>query len=135
MRIHLVLPMPPSSNHYKKPRRRVGKRFSGFFLTPEARRFIGAVQGHARKVTPITKGFVEVVALVYRGEKRGKLQRGDLHNYEKVLFDSLQGVAYRNDSQIRRSTMELREDRLNPRVEVMITEFQPPKKPKRSRVH
>jgi Holliday junction resolvase RusA-like endonuclease len=121
--IRLILPVPPGANHYKKPRRSRSGKFQGFYVAKEAQKFLSAVAWIARNVTPFIDGHVEVSAIIFRGEKNGRLQRGDLLNYEKVLLDSLQGRAYRNDSQIRRATFELREDRKNPRAEVTVTPF------------
>lgn len=113
--MRLTLPMPPSANHYKKPRRQ-----GGFYLTDEARAFLARVRRLASRCRPIEKGMVAVEYRFFRGERDGRLQRGDLANYEKVLSDALQGRAFRNDSQIRRMVLELHEDRAHPRVEVLV---------------
>lgn len=124
--IELTLPMPPSANHYKKPRRN-----GGWYLTPEAIAFLYEVKLRTQYLDegPFV-GPVSVIYRFFRGARNGKLQRGDMFNYEKVLSDSLQGIAYQNDSQIRDAIVSLREDRERPRVEVMIW---PTEKKKRGR--
>lgn len=87
--MRLTLPMPPSANHYKKPRRQ-----GGFYLTDEARAFLARVRRLASRCRPIEKGMVAVEYRFFRGERDGRLQRGDLANYEKVLSDALQGRAF-----------------------------------------
>lgn len=122
----LTLPLPPSKNDLTRRMRMPGGGYREY-PTDARLNFVATVKrlGLVLKAKPIESGPVEVDVKVYRGEKRGKsgkvqLQRGDLANYEEILFDALQGVAYRNDSQIRRKTAELFEDRANPRVEVTI---------------
>lgn len=125
--ITLTLPLPPSANHYKKPSRWGRGRM---YLTDEARHYHATVRtiGLSHGIEPIASGFVALRFVVYRGEtmtKRGpQLRRGDLDGYQKVLQDALQGVAYRNDSQIRRYEAELHEDRARPRVEVTVSQIE-----------
>lgn len=114
--IALTLPLPPNANHYLR-HTRTGR----VYKTDEARRYRQTVEACTRGLTPIDKGELAVHLAVYRGnDANGKLRRGDLDGYQKVLLDSLQGRAYRNDSQIRRLEAHLHEDRVNPRVEVRI---------------
>ena len=48
----------------------------------------------------------------------------DLDNGMKVPFDALQGLAYRNDKQIRRIVAEYCEpDKANPRLEITLEEI------------
>lgn len=96
------------------------------YKTAEARDYEEAVALLAKqsRIRPIV-GPVEASAIFYRGERRGKtgkskLVRCDLDDLEKVLWDSLQGFAYLNDSQIHAKHTYLREDRANPRVEVRV---------------
>ncbi len=125
--IRLTLPLPPSKNDLT---RRVRMRGGGYREYPTSSRllFEATVKklGKVRRVRPIEDGPVLVELIVYRGldRKERSLRRGDLANYEELLFDALQGVAYRNDSQIRRIESELREDRQRPRVEVQVSEFE-----------
>lgn len=125
--IEITLPMPPSANHYKKPR-----RGGGYYLTPEAIAFVYEVRLRAGNLEegPFD-GPVCVVYGFYRGERNGKLQRGDMFNYEKVLSDALQGIAFRNDSQIRQALLSLEEDREKPRVEVKVWPIEKKKRGRR----
>jgi Holliday junction resolvase RusA-like endonuclease len=47
-------------------------------------------------------------------------RRGDLDNTLKSILDSLTGIAWDDDSQVRCIYAERREDKVNPRVEVEI---------------
>lgn len=48
---------------------------------------------------------------------------GDLDNRHKVLFDVLQGIAYKDDKQIKRMASERFDDKTNPRVELRLREI------------
>lgn len=45
---------------------------------------------------------------------------GDGDNFEKSLYDALQGVLFRNDKQVRAGRWSIAIDRANPRIEVEI---------------
>jgi Holliday junction resolvase RusA-like endonuclease len=60
-------------------------------------------------------GGVSVSLWVYRAA-----QRGDLDNRIKVLLDSLQGIAYKDDKQVRELHAFLEDDKDNPRVVVEV---------------
>lgn len=47
-------------------------------------------------------------------------RRADIDNYSKILFDSMTGIAWLDDSQIRYASYEIRRDKSNPRIEVEI---------------
>ena len=119
--IALTLPVPPSANHYKG-----FSRSTGWYRTKQADNYRAMVARLCRvaKVKPIDKGAVCVTLVIFRGlDRNGKMQRGDLDNYQKVLFDALQGFVFRNDSQVRRMLCELRDDRQNPRVELVALPY------------
>ncbi len=119
MTIHITTPLPPSANHYKRPRR----NGPGMFLTGDARRFIESVKKAGAGLTPYEKEKLRCEVQVFRGEKNGRLQRGDLENFLKVLMDALQGVAFRNDSQVARLEAEMFIDRERPRCEVLVEPY------------
>lgn len=106
----LTLPLPPSANRYW---RRAGHTI---YLSAEAKQFKAEVYllGKALRLKPLD-GPVRLTAYVFR-----KIKAGDLMNREKVLSDSLQGVAYFDDSQIVEAHFYLGDDKKNPRVEVEI---------------
>lgn len=104
----LVLPLPPSLNHYWKHwRNRVVK-------TTEAKDYVRTVrvQALARRMKPMM-GAVGVTMHVYRRQRRG-----DLDGFQKLLLDALQGVAYENDSQVTELHAYRHEDPSDPRVVV-----------------
>lgn len=70
-----------------------------------------------RGVRPL-EGQIRVAVSVFRPQKRG-----DLDNFFKGLFDSLNGHAWTDDSQIKQIIAERFEDKSDPRVEVEIKEI------------
>lgn len=120
----LVLPWPPSNNHYKGNRVIVpkdgSKPFVMYYLTEEAKKFKSQTEHIARAHgIPVLKGAV-LVAIKYFFPTAA----GDLTNRDKVLLDVLQGIAYENDRQITRKEEERFSDKNNPRVEITIQERQ-----------
>lgn len=63
------------------------------------------------------EGEVVITLDVYR-----PIRRGDLSNRIKIVEDALQGVAYKDDSQIVELTARRFDDKKHPRVEVTIME-------------
>ena len=123
MSIRLVLPVPPTSNHYWKPRAiwNRAKWIGTIYKTTEAKEYCKTVQivALAAACLPYSKGIDVVFHMVwYRGD-----MRGDLANREKCVEDALQGVLYANDRQIRAKHTEWILDRAYPRVEVWVTRY------------
>lgn len=108
-RIDITLPFPPSANRYWRV---FGSRV---VKSPEARRYIANVRA-SYAVVPMD-GPVEVRLEVYRPARRG-----DLDNRLKVLLDALSGVAYLDDSQVRRIVATQHEAPGHGRIEVTITQ-------------
>ena len=119
----LILPWPPSNNHYRGnrvivPKDHTQKPFVMYYLTEEAKRFKAQAAAIARaQGIPVLKGAV-LVAIKYFFPTAA----GDLTNRDKVLLDVLQGIAYENDRQITRKEEERFSDKDNPRVEITIQE-------------
>lgn len=117
--MHLVLEYPPSTNAAWRSmyNKHIGRVV--VFMTKKARKYKENVgkRGAAAGIRPL-EGDVTIRVRVYR-----PMKRGDLMNSEKVLLDALQGVAYQNDSQIRRAEFELFDDRVSPRVEVDVEPY------------
>ena len=111
MTIRLTLPPPISANRYWRTFR------NRTVVSAEAKTYKTAVGWIARAAIdePLT-GDVAVTLPVYR-----KAKRGDLDNYNKVLLDSLSGIAYTDDSQVTELHAYRFDDKHNPRVEVEIT--------------
>lgn len=108
--IKLTLPFPPSANRYWRHGR--GRTFLSQ-AAKDYRKAITAI-GVAQKIKPLD-GPVCLTAHVYRPAKRG-----DLMNREKILSDSLEGIAYHNDKQIVECHFHQADDKHNPRVEVEV---------------
>ena len=108
--LRLTLPYPVSSNRYwRSARGRV-------FVSAEAKHYKGAVLRIASPESVFFEnGDVIVHVDVYRPAKRR-----DLDNCLKVLLDSLNGVCWKDDSQIVEIHARRFEDKENPRAEVVI---------------
>lgn len=114
--IALTLPLPPSVNSYWRSVPATRSRRAKVLISEEGRRFKArchlAALAQCRK--PID-GPVTVRAVVYFKDRRR-----DLDNVCKPLFDALQGVCYRNDSQVCRIELVKAIDRANPRIELEL---------------
>jgi crossover junction endodeoxyribonuclease RusA len=112
--INLTLPVPPSVNRYwrnisvnNRPRT---------LISEEGRNYKREVALLARAVDPI-HGPVSVAYFVYRPRKSG-----DIDNYLKSLLDSLKGIAFLDDDQVVELHGYRRDDKTDPRVNVIIQE-------------
>ena len=91
--LEVILPQPPSVNHYTKAGRH-GRRYlpkNVVAFKQEARRIIAV---HAPQEP--SKNRLVVKAIFSFKDNR----RRDLDNYLKVTLDSLQGIVFADDSQI-----------------------------------
>ncbi len=118
--ITLTLPYPISANRYW---RHVNLPYGGFRVvkSKEAQWYRKAchVSWLQAKQKPF-EGAIGVSLKLYPRDKRSI----DLDNGMKVPFDALQGLAYRNDRQIRRICAEYCEpDKANPRLEITLEEI------------
>jgi Holliday junction resolvase RusA-like endonuclease len=119
----LVLPWPPSNNHYNGqrvviPKEPDKKPFIMVYPTEEAKAFKARAHAIAKAAgVPVLQGAV-LVAIKYFFPTAA----GDLTNRDKVVLDVLQGIAYANDKQITRKEEERFSDKHNPRVEITIQE-------------
>lgn len=62
---------------------------------------------------------LEIKVDLYFGTKR----KCDIDNFNKILFDSLTGIVWEDDSQIMRSITEKHYDKQNPRIEIEINKL------------
>jgi Holliday junction resolvase RusA-like endonuclease len=93
-------------------------RFPQRYMTPESKRLKWEYQLEARaqwRGKPLT-GDIEVSITLYFGTKR----RADLDNFNKLSLDALTGIAYEDDSQIAKLTIERAYDKKKPRIAVTI---------------
>ena len=115
----VILPLPPSVNHYLS---RTGN--GGVYLSPEARNYKAAATLTAQHAGMVMYTCpVAVTMHVYRARRVG-----DLDNYAKLVLDSLTGIAWGDDAQVVELHAWRHDDAANPRVEVEIrtvTEAQP----------
>lgn len=107
------LPEPPSVNAMW---RHTGKYT---YLSKRAKEYKDRVRliGKAAKVTMIRGKRVRVAV-----EWRRKRRSGDLDNRLKLAIDSLQGVAFENDSQVVEIHAYRKDDKDNPGVTVTVEE-------------
>lgn len=111
--IRLILPVPPSLNHYWiKVRNRI-------VISADGMAFRDHVQllCNLHDIQPLS-GAIAITARVYR-----PANRGDLDNYLKALLDALNTRAYHDDKQIVELHAYKAVDRANPRVEIEIQEI------------
>lgn len=112
----VTLPYPPSANAY-------WRMFHNRILVSKEARAYKARAGLlalAAGMRPL-EGELEVLVHAYRPRKVG-----DLDNLLKVLLDSLRGVAWADDSQVRCIHAVRFDDRADPRVELWVRAFQLP---------
>ena len=91
------------------------------YLTAAGAEFKARIQIAARqafrRIKPSTKEF-EVRAVYYF-----KSKKSDCDGPSKFVLDSLEGIAYGNDSQVVRFVAEKKLDRLNPRTVIQVMEL------------
>ena len=106
------LPLPPSAN-------RMWRCVGGVVkLSREGRQFKADAASWlvTQKVECIEEGDVRVEMHVYFPDRRG-----DLDNRVKPTLDVIQGISYRNDSQITLLVVNRALDKDEPRVEVYVS--------------
>lgn len=108
--LKITLPFPPSGNRYF---RNVNGRMVRSREANDYKAQVGTLC-NLEGLQPLA-GNVCVTVDVYR-----PIKRGDLDNYTKILLDSLNGWAYRDDAQIVELHASRHEDAANPRVEVSV---------------
>lgn len=88
------------------------------FMTKEAKALKEQYQWEAKgqwPTLPIT-GNIEIEIRIYFSDHRIR----DWDNWHKLSCDSLSGIVYIDDSQIRRAIVELDYDKENPRIEIKV---------------
>lgn len=114
--LFFTIPVPPSLNRRFKPNKH---RTFALNEAVHAYKSTVAILAIPHHFTPLDgKLFAQVT--IYRPS-----DRGDADNYEKALWDSLQGILYHNDKQIKRHILTLEVDKQNPRLEIAVTHFHP----------
>ena len=62
-------------------------------------------------------GDIEMKLVFYHGDKRVR----DIDNANKLVLDSMSGIIYEDDRQIKRLLIEMDYDKLRPRVEIDVS--------------
>ena len=107
----VILPLPPTVNHYYVNTGRGGRA-----LSPGARDYKAAAEMAVHRAHLVRyAGPVAVTLHVYR-----ERAAGDLDNRIKLTLDSLNGHAWRDDAQVVELHAYRHDDAANPRVEVEI---------------
>lgn len=63
---------------------------------------------------------LQIEIKLFFGDKRKR----DWDNYHKLSMDSMTGIIYEDDSQIKKATVETFYDKLNPRIEIIIKKYE-----------
>lgn len=110
----IVIPVPPGVNHLFAT---VGKRR---IPSREYKAFKENVASIAGMICyrPMLEGDVQVTLVVYRPRKAG-----DCDSTVKAAIDAFQGIAYANDSQVRRVVVEIDDDPLTPRAVFSVRNY------------
>lgn len=111
----LLLPLPPSVNHYWRHVLIKGK--PRVLISAEGRKYKKLVE----KVAPIHKPeYHETGRLAIHGVFHMARLGTDLDNRVKPLLDALHGICYRDDVQVEHTNFIRALDRENPRVELWV---------------
>lgn len=78
----------------------------------------GKVAMRGREI--IDKSAVDIRLCFYRKFAPTSRNYGDFDNLAKAVCDALNGIVYKDDSQIVKCTIEKRQDKENPRIEVYV---------------
>lgn len=110
----LVLPWPPALNHLYR-----------MVMVKGSPRMLISARGRAYKTecgweakrqgARPQKGSLAVTVILYRPRRIG-----DIDGYLKVVFDSMNGIAWDDDSQVQELHVYRRDDKERPRVEMAI---------------
>lgn len=91
--LDVILPQPPSVNHYTR-----ASRHGGRYLSKEALAFKQETHRRVAPFAPQSPSENRLVVKVVFGFKDAR--KRDLDNYLKVTLDSLQNIIFADDSQI-----------------------------------
>ena len=107
----IVLPLPPTDNHV------YGQRGKIRFMYPEAKHWkeMAWLQLKLQYGGEIKKGNVVIGEIIFYLKHWRDIQ-GSL----KLLFDVMEGIVYENDRQVVQFCVFKKEDKVNPRIEIII---------------
>lgn len=109
---------PKSTNHIYKMTCR-GK-FASMYMTQEWKNLkeLYSLQARVQKTDFLTCD-ISVEVILYFWDKRKR----DLDNHNKLWMDSLSGIVYEDDKQIKQMLLRKEYDRENPRIEINIKKY------------
>lgn len=70
------------------------------------------------KSNPLS-GPIEIIITLFFGDLRIR----DWDNYHKISMDSFNGIVWEDDSQVIKATIEKKYDKGNPRIEILVKEY------------
>lgn len=111
-------PAPLSTNNIYKI---ASKPFPRVYMSKEGKELKESYQGQIKAFWGhgIISGTVALYIKVYYGDKR----KHDIDNGNKLLFDSLTGIVFKDDSQIEQLGITKYYDKEDPRVEIEVLDL------------
>ena len=93
-------------------------RFPTMYMTEKGKEMKDYYQKTAKKQFKgnISLDICEVTVHLFFKDKR----KHDVDNFNKLILDSLQGIIYEDDNQIKKLTVDKEIDKDNPRIEIEI---------------
>ena len=90
-------------------------------MTPEGKALKEQYQWEAKRqwIGKPLEGDIKASITLYFGTKC----RADLDNFNKLSLDALTGIAYVDDSQIAKLTIERGHDKARPRIEILVNQI------------
>lgn len=118
-RLFISLPIPPSVNHMYANTRYGGKRLTrdAEAYIPVSRAIINLAMEEQRWIKPPRQTWLYLDCVFYMPDRKIR----DSHNCLKMLLDVLQDNVYENDYWVMPRINAVEYDKLNPRVEILVT--------------
>ena len=113
-----LLGEPKSTNHIYKSHCKFG--FPSYYMSAEGKSLKESYQWQAKsqwKKKIVGKPLEVSICLYFKAQRKH-----DIDNYGKILLDSLTGIVWEDDSQIWKMNVSKMVDKINPRIEIFITE-------------
>lgn len=78
---------------------------------------VAAMNGRA-----VMEGAVDVTIKLFRRFKQTSRRFGDVDNFLKAIFDSMNGIVFRDDAQVIRCVVEKYTSKTDPRAEIVVSD-------------
>jgi Holliday junction resolvase RusA-like endonuclease len=110
---------PKSTSHIYKMTCR--GRFASMYMSADGKALKESYAWQAKEQwkEPVLIGDIYVSMKIYFDTKR----KSDIDNFNKLTFDSLTGIVWQDDSQIRKILIEKFYDKNSPRIEICVHPF------------